>query len=139
MDIDVSVQMKPSQANGLFQEIEDIKRQRLMLKDKLDAKTEELADYILKNGNIIAYKNDVPYVVTVGSKENTVFNKAQLSSDTGESESNLNLVGIAKLVEDHRVSSETLKDYYQVNSKPAIKARKAKKKDLEMFRTRGQI
>jgi hypothetical protein len=138
-DIDVSVQMKPSQANGLFQQIEDIKRQRLVLKEQLDSKVDELIEYIIKNGNVLAWKNDQAYILTVGSKEQTVFNKAQLATDTGVSESELNVIGIVELVEDQRTSSDQLRDYYQVNSKQALKARKAKKKDIEMFRSRGQI
>lgn len=136
-DIDVSVQMKPSQANGLFQQIEDMKRQRLVLKEQIDTKTEELVDYIIKNGNVLAWKNDQAFILTVGSKEQNVFNKAQLAADTGVAENALNMLGIVELVEDQRTSSEQLKDYYQIQSKTALKARKAKKKDIEMFRSRG--
>lgn len=138
-DIDVSVQMKPSQVNGLFQQIEDMKRQRLVLKEQIDAKTEEIIDYIVKNGNVLAWKNDQAFILTVGSKEQNVFNKAQLAADTGVAENALNMLGIVELVEDNRTSSEQLKDYYQIQSKPALKARKAKKKDIEMFRSRGSI
>jgi hypothetical protein len=138
-DIDVTVNMKASGASGLFNEIEEMKSKRLMMKEQIDSKTEALIKYIAENGNIIAYKNDVPYILTVGSRTAIQFNKPQLSSDTGVSESDLNLVGIVRLVEDKQTSSKQLEDYYQATAKTVIKPRRAKKKDLELFRTRGQI
>lgn len=131
--------MKKSEINGLFNEVEELKRHRLILKEKIDFKVDQIIDHILQNGNVMAYKNDIPHILTVGSKITTKFNKTQLANDTGKTEKELNLVGIAELVEEKRTTSDALQDYYYDDNRRVLKARKAKKSDLELLRSRGHI
>lgn len=138
-DINVNVNMQGSQINGLFNEVEEMKRQRLVLKEQIDFKVGQIIDHIVEHGNVLAYKNDIPHILTVGGKVTTKFNKTQLSNDTGVSENELNFVGIAELVEKQQTSSDRLNDYYYNDTKRVLKARKAKKSDLELLRSRGRI
>lgn len=139
LDINVNVNMSESEINGLFNQLEEMKRQRQVLKDQIDVKTEKIIQHIIDHGNVLAYKNDVPHILTIGSRFTNKFNKAQLASDTGTSEKELNYVGVAELVEVKTVTSEKLKSYYQEEPKRVLKARKAKKSDLELLRNRGRI
>lgn len=133
MDINVNVNMKESEINGLFNQVEELKKQRNSIGEQIEMKTEQIIEHIIQNGNVLAYKNDVPHVLTVGSRWTNKFNKAQLASDTGTSEAELNYVGVAELVEGQQVSAETLKSYYKEESKRVLKARKAKKSDMELL------
>lgn len=133
MDINVNVNMKESEINGLFNQVEELKKQRTSIAEQIEMKTEQIIEHIIKNGNVLAYKNNEPHVLTVGSRWTNKFNKAQLASDTGTSEAELNYVGVAELVEGQQVSAERLKDYYKEEAKQVLKARKAKKSDMELL------
>lgn len=133
MDINVNVNMKESEINGLFNQVEELKKQRTAIAEQIEMKTEQIIEHIIKNGNVLAYKNNEPHVLTVGSRWTNKFNKAQLANDTGTSEQELNYVGVAELVEGQQVSAERLKDYYKEEAKQVLKARKAKKSDMEIL------
>lgn len=133
MDININVNMKASDINGLFNQVEELKKQRAAIAEQIEFKTDQIIDHIIEHGNVLAYKNDVPHVLTIGSRWTNKFNKAQLASDTGTSEQELNYVGVAELVEGQQVSAERLKDYYKEESKRVLKARKAKKSDMELL------
>lgn len=139
MDINVTVVKKSAEINGLYNEIALLKVQRSNLKDQIDAKTDQIIQHILKNGNVIAYKNDVPHVLTVVGRTTIRFDKSQLANDTGVSSSELNLIGVAELVEDKKTNSEKLKGYQQEEVKRVLKARKAKKSDMDLLRSHGQL
>lgn len=139
MDINVTVIKKSAEINGLYNEIAQLKVQRSNLKDQIDAKTDQIIQHILKNGNVIAFKNDVPHVLTVVGRTTIRFDKSQLANDTGVSSSELNLIGVAELVEDKKTNSEKLKGYQQEEVKRVLKARKAKKSDLDLLRSHGQL
>lgn len=137
MDVNVNVNYKPSEINGLFQEIEEMKRQRAHLKDAIDMKTEKIIDHIRKHGNVLAYKNDVPYVLSVKGKVTTKLDKAALASEINSTSSELNLIGVAELVEDQRVSSDVIKSYQYHETETVLKARKAKKSDIDLLGSRA--
>lgn len=65
MDVNISVNYKDSEINGFFNEIEQMKRQRAVLKERIDEKTEAIISHIKKHGNVLAYKNNVPHVLSV--------------------------------------------------------------------------
>lgn len=137
MDININVNMKASEINGMYNEVEKMKRDRAILKEKIDYKTDQIIDHIIQHGNVIAYKNDLPHILTVGSRHTNKFDKAQLSADTGASQDELNYVGVAELVEEKRISAKTLEDYYKLETVRTLKARKASKKDMELLNRRG--
>lgn len=137
MDVNVNVNYKQSEINGMFNEVEAMKHKRAMLKEQIDDKTQKIIEHILKHGNVLAYKNDVPHVLTVTQRTSTKFDKAQLAADTGVDQTELNLIGVAELVENQRTTSEKLKSYQTEEGKYALKARKAKKSDIDILGVRA--
>lgn len=133
MDINVNTHLQQSEINGLFNDVEQLKKQRASLKDNIDKKTDKIINHILKNGNVLAYKDNVPHVLTVKNGKSKKFDKAQLASDTGRTSSELNAVGIAEIVEEGKATSEELRDYFYEEEKQKLKARKAKKSDYELI------
>lgn len=133
MDMNIRTHIQQSEINGLFQEVEQLKRQRTNLKETIDKKTDKIISHILKNGSVIAYKNDVPHVLTVKNGSARKFDKAKLADDTGRTQSELDVVGIAELVEESKVSSKRLEEYFYEEPTQTLKARKAKKSDLELI------
>ena len=137
MDINVNVQFKQSEINGLFQEIEEMKKQRANLKDAIENKTDQIINHILKHGNVLAYKNDKPHILTVVGRATKKFDKSQLANDTGKSSNELNLIGVAELVEQKKTNSTKLKQYQHEEVKRVLKARKAKKSDVDLLGVRA--
>lgn len=133
MDITIDVNFKQSEINGLFNEIEELKRQRVHLKEAIDKKTDTIIRHIKANGNVLAYKNNEAHVLTVKMRSNKKFDKTSLATDTGRTSSELNLLGIVELVETGKTSSEQLKKYQFEESELVLKARKAKKTDIELL------
>ena len=111
MDITIDVNFKQSEINGLFNEIEELKRQRVHLKEAIDKKTATIIHHIKQSGNVLAYKNNEPYVLMVKMRTTKKFDKSSLATDTDRTSSELNLIGIAELVETQKTSSEQLKKY----------------------------
>lgn len=136
MDITIDVNLKQSEINGLFNEVEELKRQRAHLKDAMDKKTDKIINHILKHGNVLAYKGNEAHVLTVKNGVSKKFDKAALATDVGRTQSELNIVGVAEIVEEQKVTSEDLKKYFYDEPKQTLKARKAKKTDIELL-TRG--
>ncbi|CDQ17971.1 hypothetical protein [Halobacillus karajensis] len=132
-DFEVRTQIQDSKINGLYQEVNEIKNKRSQLKDTQDQKTEKIISHVLKHGNVIAYKNNEPYVLTVKNQKSRKFDKAQLSHDMNMTQSELDLVGIAELVEDGKITAEKLGSYWYEEPKQVLRARKAKPKDLEII------
>lgn len=139
MDLNVMVNYKGSEINGLFNEVEQLKKQRTALKEQIDKKTDKIIRHILEHGNVLAYKDNTPYILTVVGKTSKTFDKSQLATDTGVTVSELNPIGIAELVEEQKTSSAQLKKYVHEEVKQVLKARKAKKSDLELLRSTGRI
>ena len=120
----------PAQISNLFSEINEMKSQRSHLKDAIDMKKQKLIEYIYTNGPVIAYKNDEPYILEVEMKHPIKLNKAQLADESGVTQSDLNIIGVAELVEDGSLTSEQIKNYQYPDSKRVLSARKAKKKEI---------
>jgi hypothetical protein len=137
MDVNVNVHFKQSEINGLFQEVEELKRQRALLKEEIDKKVDKIIRHIQKNGNVIAYKNNVPYVLSIKQKISKKFDKSQLANDVGKSTSELNLIGVAELVEERKITSQQLKQYEHEEANLVLKARKAKKSDIDLLGARA--
>jgi hypothetical protein len=133
MDVNANVHFKQSEINGLFQEVEELKRQRALLKEEIDKKVDKIIRHIQKNGNVIAYKNNVPYVLSIKQKISKKFDKSQLANDVGKSTSELNLIGVAELVEERKITSQQLKQYEHEEENIVLKARKAKKSDIDLL------
>lgn len=133
MDINVRTQIQQSEINGLFQEIEELKKQRTGLKESIDKKTEKITSYILKNGNVLAYKDNIPHVLTVKNGQATKFDKPSLANKLEVSSKELDYVGIAEFVEDKKITSEELNEFYYQEPTQKLKARKANKKDIELI------
>lgn len=137
MDVTINVNYKQSDINGLFNEIEELKIQREKLKLTIDAKTETVIKHILANGNVLAYKNNAAHVLTVKMRNTKKFDKTQLAVDTDVPSRDLNLIGIAELIEGKITSSTRLKEYVYEEPKQVLKARKAKKSDIELLGSRA--
>lgn len=137
MDVNINVNYQGSEINGLFQEVEELKKQRAALKEQIDFKTEKIIKHILKHGNVLAYKNDRPHILSVVGRPTTKFDKSQLANDTGKTPAELNLIGVAELVENNKTSSAKLKGYQHEEVKQVLKTRKAKKSDLDVLGVRA--
>lgn len=133
MDINVNTRLKQSEINGLYNEMEQMKNKRKQLKEQIDMKEEKIIKHILKHGNVFAYKDNVPYVLTVKNDSSKKFDKAKLADDVGRTQSDLNPVGIAEIVEEKMVTSEQIQKYYYEEPTQKLKARKAKKSDREII------
>lgn len=133
MDVNVNTHMKQSEINGLYNEMEELKNKRKRLKETIDMKEDKIIKHILEHGNVLAYKDNEPHVLTVRHSETNKFDKARLADDTGRMQKELNYVGVAELVEDRTISSEQLEEYFYQEPKQTLKARKAKKSDLEIM------
>jgi len=137
MDVTIGVNYKQSEINGLFNEIEELKKERANLKEVIDSKTDRIIKHILQNGNVLAYKDNEAHVLIVKNRTTKLFDKSQLAVDTDRSPRDLNLIGVAELIEERRTSSVRLKDYQYEESKQVLKARKAKKSDIELLSRRS--
>lgn len=133
MDINVRTQINQSEINGLYQEMETIKKERTRMKENMDKKEEKIISHILKHGNVIAYKDDVPHVLTVKNGESTKFDKSSLAGKLGVTQKELDYVGVAEFVENKKLTSKELNDYYYQEPTQKLKARKAKKTDIELL------
>lgn len=136
-DFNVKTRIEQSEINGLFQEVEQLKKDRAKLKDAIDKKVDKIISHILKNGNVIAYKDDFPHVLTVANQQSKKFDKSGLANRLEVSVRELNLIGVAELVEEKRITSDELKkyEYEEINQK--LKARKARKTDIELIFGKG--
>ncbi|MGM8215150.1 hypothetical protein ACLIA0_06170 [Bacillaceae bacterium W0354] len=133
MDFNVNTEIKQSEINGLYQEVEELKKERAKLKDQIDNKTDKIIQHILNHGKVIAYKDNVPHVLLVKNGQATKFDKSRLANDLDISTRELNLIGVAELVEEGRISAKKLKDYEYEEATQKLKARKAKKTDMELI------
>ncbi|PWA08628.1 hypothetical protein DCC39_14405 [Pueribacillus theae] len=133
MDVNVQTNIKQSEINGLYQEVESLKKQRIQLKENIDKKTDKIISHILKHGNVLAYKDNVPHVLTVKNGKTKKFDKSALANDLDVTIKELDLIGIAELVEENRVTAQKLKDYEYDEPTQKLKARKAKKSDIELI------
>jgi len=132
-DLNVRTEIKQSEINGLFQEVEQLKKDRSRMKETIDKKTEKIISHILKNGNVLAYKDDFPHVLTVKNVEVKKFDKSSLATDLDMTAKELNLIGVAELVERNRITSEKLNEYEFYENDQRLKANKAKKRDMELI------
>jgi len=132
-DFNVKTNIQQSEINGVFQEIESLKKQRIQMKETMDEKTDTIISHILKHGNVLAYKDDQPHVLTVKNGQSKKFDKGQLAADVDVTIKEIDLVGVAELVEDKKVTSKKLNDYWYEEPTQKLKARKAKKADIELI------
>lgn len=132
-DINFQSRVKQSEINGLFQETEELKKQRAHIKEQIDSKTEKIISHILKNGNVLAFKDDTPHVLTVRNTESKKFDKSALASELEISSRELNLIGVAELVEENLITSDKLKEYEYYETIQKLRATKAKKSDIELI------
>jgi hypothetical protein len=133
MDFNVNTEIKQSKINGLYQEVEAMKRDRAALKERIDTNTAEIIQHIVKNGNVIAYKDNTPYVLTVKDTVSKKLDKDQLAIDLDVSKSYIDLFGVAQLVEEGKLTAEKLKTYEYEEPTQKLSARKAKKSDMELI------
>lgn len=137
MDVNITVNYKGSEINGLFNEVEQLKRKRAVLKESIDKKTDEIIRHIQKNGNVLAYKNDVPHVLSVVGRTSTKFDKSAFAEKVDRPQSELNLIGIAELVEEKKTTSDEMEEFLIDEVKQVLKARKAKKSDIDLLGSRA--
>ncbi|GIP61973.1 hypothetical protein J32TS6_05280 [Virgibacillus pantothenticus] len=133
MDFNVRTQIQQSEINGLYNEMEELKKKRKQLKESIDDKEEKIISHILKHGNVIAYKNDDPHVLTVKNGHSTKFDKSALANDLGVSQKELDYVGVAEFVESKQITSQKLNEYYYQEPTQKLNARKAKKADMDLI------
>lgn len=139
MDVNVNTHLKQSEINGLFNEMEQLKKQRKKYLDLINQKEDQIINHILEHGNVLAYKDDFPHILTVVNSHTRKFDKAKLADDVGRTQSELDVIGIAEIVEENKISSKELKEYYFEEPTQKLKARKAKKSDMDLLRSSGRI
>lgn len=137
MDVNINVNYKASEINGLFNEIEQLKRERAVLKERIDEKTDTIISHIKKHGNMLAYKNDVPHVLSVVGRTSTKFDKAAFAEKVDRPQSELNLIGVAELVEEKKTTSDEMEKFLIDEVKQVLKARKAKKSEIDLLGSRA--
>lgn len=133
MDFNIHMNKQQSEINGLYQEVEELKNERKKLKERIDTKTDKIISHILNHGKVIAYKNNEPHVLLVRNSKVTKFDKSQLADDLGVTQKELDLIGVAELVEEKRVTAVKLKEYEYDEDVQKLKARKATKADMELI------
>lgn len=137
MDVNINVNYKASEISGLFNEVEQMKRKRSVLKESIDKKTDEIIRHIQKNGNVLAYKGDVPHVLSVAGRTSTKFDKSAFAEKVDRPQSELNAIGIAEVVEDKLITSSEMEKFLVDETKQVLKARKAKKSDIDLLGSRA--
>lgn len=133
MDIDVRTHLKESEINGLFNEVNQLKNKRKQDGELIKQKEEKIIRHILKHGNVLAYKDNVAHILTVKNGTTRKFDKAKLADDVGKTQAELDVIGIAEIVEQNKITSEQLKKYFYDEPTQKLKARKAKKSDIELL------
>jgi len=133
MDLNVNTEIKQSAINGLFQEVEELKVQRAHLKEAMDMKIEKIVNHIKEHGNVLAYKNNEQHVLSIKNGTAIKLNKATLANDLNITQRELNLIGVAELVEEKRITSERIKEYEYEEPTQRLHARKAKRTDIELI------
>lgn len=121
----------PAKINGLFNDIEQLKNERKKGLESINIMTERIIDSLKVNQEVLVYKNDEPHILKVVIKTSTKFDKSELADDLGVSQSFLNIPGVAELVEDNKVQSEDLEDYWFQEEESKIKVKRATEKDVE--------
>lgn len=132
-DLQIQTHIAQSAANGKFQRMQEIKRQRETLKAEYDSIQDSLIDHIEKHGKVLAFKDNVPHILQVGLRTTTKFDKATLASDLGEAQKDLTTVRLAQLVEEGAITSQQIQDLMHVERDTVLKARKASKNDMSLI------
>lgn len=117
--------------NGLFNEIEVLKNERKRDMDLIKMKEEAILKTLKVGQEVIVYKNDEPYILTVNVKRSTKFDKSLLADDIGVSQSKLNIPGVAELTEEGKIASSNLENYWTEEEKEKLSTKKATKQDVE--------
>lgn len=132
-DFEVKTHIQDSSINGLFQEVNEIKKERSRKKEVQDQKTDKIIAHISEHGRVIAYKDDTAHVLSVKNAQTKKFDKQQLAFDMKMSTSELDMMGIAELVENKKITTDKLNEYYYMETKQVLRAKKATKKDLQLI------
>lgn len=132
-DLQIQTHIAQSQANGKFQRMQEIKREREKLKLESDKLQESLIQHIEKNGKVLAFKDNVPHILQVGMRTTTKFDKAKLAVDLGEAQKDLTTVRLAQLVEEKRLTAQQIEELMYTESDTTLKSRKASKNDLSLI------
>ncbi len=131
MDVNVNTHLKESAINGLFNEIEQLKNQRKKDMDLINLKTKKIIESLDHNQEVLVYKNDEPHLLKVEIIRSKKFDRAELANDLGVTQNKLNIPGVAELVEENKIQSEDLEDYWFQEAEPKIKVKKATKRDVQ--------
>lgn len=126
MNLDTSAKI-----NGLFNDIEELKNVRKRDMELIKAKEEHILKMLKVGQEVIVYKNDEPYVLSVNLKRSTKFDKPQLANDIGVSQSRLNIPGVAELTEKGKITTSKLEDYWNEEEDVKLKAKKATQKGVD--------
>lgn len=117
--------------NALFNEVELLKNERKRQMELINLKNERIIDLLEIDQEILVYKNDEPHVLMVEMKDSTKFDRAELASNLGVSQNFLTIPNVAELVEENRITSADLENYWYEDVEPKIKVKKATKKDVD--------
>ena len=120
-----------SKINSLFNDIEMLKKELKRDLELIKQKEDEILDSLKVGQEVLVYKNDEPYILTVNIKKSTRFNKADLANDVGVSQSQLNIPGVAELTEKGKITSSGLDRYWNEEEETKIKVKKATSTDVE--------
>lgn len=131
--------MRESEINGLYNEVEQLKNKRKQDLELVKKKEERIIDHILEHGNVLAYKDNEAHILTVKNGTTKKFDKGRLADELGLTQRDLDVIGMAEIVEQGQVSSEQLEDYFYEEDTQKLHARKARKSDMELLRSGGRI
>ena len=120
-----------SKINALFNEIEALKTERKRKMELIKTKEEEILNTLKVGQEVIVYKNDEPYILTINIKKTTKFDKAELADDVGVSQASLNIPGVAELTEKRKITYNSLEKYWKKEEEPKLKIKRATQKDVE--------
>ncbi len=117
--------------NGLFNEMEDLKKQRKQDMELIKSIEEHIFKILKVGQEVIVYKNDEPYVLFINVRRSAKFDKEKLANDIGVSQSSLNIPGVAELTEKGKITTSSLENYWDEDEDLKLKAKKATQKDVE--------
>ncbi len=132
-DIQIRTTIAQSEANGLYQKLNDIKKSIAKLEEQAEDVKYELIKSIKTHGKVLAYKDNIPYILTVSTSNSNRLDKKGLAEDIGVSASELNTVGIVELTESKNLSSTLVKSHIHSVPEEKLKERKAKRSDIELI------
>ncbi|MBP3037954.1 hypothetical protein J9303_00335 [Bacillaceae bacterium Marseille-Q3522] len=125
-----------SQANDMFRKMLDLKSSRRVMSEGINNLQESLIRFTHKNGPVLVYKEDKAVMIETVKKYTKKLNKDAIAAQIHVSTSDLTPIGIAKLVEDGKLTAELIEKNEYTEESFRLKQRKPKKDEILAFQNR---